>query len=444
MLRELASRRDAWTTRFVWGVWATLAVAAIGFSLALGFSVPYWDEWADMVPFYAGVLPVDAASLWQPHNEHRVLLSRLILVGLGRATDLDLRAGAVFSAVALSASGAFMLRSARDADGRLRLADCALPLVLLHWGQYITLLWSYQVHTALLVLLSSALLAVIVRSPNPPSAGRTIAFGAGLLLLPLCQAGGIALAPVLAGWLGVAGVLGLRSPGRAMRRAGLVAVALAAAAVALAALAYVPPSFKTAGDPARVPWWSAVILSTAFGVTEREPPATLLLPALAAALLLSSGVLLVRAWRAQPGERLRVLGLGLFLLGFLGLALGIAWGRHEHSLSDRYPALAAPLVCATHLVWRRYGPGRSGPLVCAATCAVLLLLTPVNAAAGLAFGRRQAETSASFERDVRAGVSIEGLVSRYVPVLHHAKRTLRRGLIDLHQARVGMFRAGPD
>ena len=424
----------------MWSVWTTLALAAVGLSLILGFNIPYWDDWGDMVPLYTGVLPVDAASLWQRHNEHRIPLSRLILIGLGNATGHDFRAGAVFNAVALSASAALLLRSARGVDGRLRLADCALPLLLLHWGQYMTLLWSYQVHTALLVLFSSALLVILLKSSDPPSARLTIAFGAGLLLLPLCQAGGIVLATVLLGWYGAVGVLGLRSPEASGRRVGLVALALVAATIVLIAVAYVPPRFRSAPDPVRVPWWSAVMLSTAFGMTEREPPATLLLPAATAALLLATGVLLLRVWRAQPRERLRAAGLGLFLLGFLGLAIGIALGRHEYSRSNRYPALAAPLVCASYLAWRRYGPGRSGTLVCAATCAALVMLMPWNTASGLGFARLQAETSASFEHDVRAGMPMEELLTRYVPAVHQTKRTLRKGLIDMHRSQVGVFR----
>jgi SAM-dependent methyltransferase len=42
------------------------------------------DEWGDIVPLYTRVRPLDAASLWRPRFEHRVLLSRLILRGLGR------------------------------------------------------------------------------------------------------------------------------------------------------------------------------------------------------------------------------------------------------------------------------------------------------------------------------------------------------------------------
>jgi len=441
VLRDQSSRRDAWTARLVWGIWAALTVAAIGLILALGTDMPFWDDWSDMVSFYAGVLPVDAGTLWLPHNEHHIPLSRLILMGLARATDHDLRAGAVFNAVALSAASALLLRSARNVDGRLRLADCALPLLLLHWGQYVTILWSYQVHAALLVLIASALLALLSRRPDPPPPRSIIAFGTGLLTLPLCQAAGIALAPLLAAWCGVVGVLGLRSPEPARRRAGWAALALAAAAIVLAALAYVPPRWETAGDPTRVLWWSAVMLSTAFGMTERVSPfALVLLPVVAATLMLATGALLLHVIRTQPRERLRAVGLGLFLLAFLGLALGIAWGRRDMALSNRYPVLAAPFFCAVYLSWRRYGPGRSGGLVCAAMCALLVMLAPWNAAAGLDFARHRAEIASAFERDVYAGVPMEGLVSRYVPELHHARVTLRRGLVNLRNAEIGVFR----
>jgi hypothetical protein len=72
---------------------------------------------------------------------------------------------------------------------------------------------------------------------------------------------------------------------------------------------------------------------------------------------------------------------------------------------------------------------------------VLVALTPWNVVEGLGFARKRAEIAASFESDVRSGVPVEELVARYVPVLHHVKRTLRKGLIDLRAAQVGMFRS---
>jgi hypothetical protein len=302
-----------------------------------------------------------------------------------------------------------------------------------------TLLWSYQVHAALLALFACALLTLILSSPEPPSARATLTYGSCLLSLPLCQAGGIALAPALAAWLALVGVLAIRST-RARRGVGWVALVLAGSAVALAAVAYVDPRFETSGDPARVTWWSAVMLSTAFGMTEREAPFTWLLPAATAALLLATGVLVVRVLWVRPGERLRALGLGLFLAAFLGLALGIGWGRHEHSLSTRYPVLAAPLACALYLAWRRYGPGRSGAWVCAGMCAAVAALTPWNTTNALRFARKQDELVTAFERDARAGAPVERLVSKYVPAVQHQERVFRRGLVQMRDAGIGVFR----
>ena len=90
--------------------------------------------------------------------------------------------------------------------------------------------------------------------------------------------------------------------------------------------------------------------------------------------------------------------------------------------------------------WRRYGPGRSGAWVCAALCATLVVLTPWNTQAGLAFARKRSETAAAFERDVQGGVPVRRMLNRYVPEVHHASRTLRQGLEYMLEARVGVFR----
>lgn len=435
----LPGRKDAWVARVVWSVWAALSVANLGLILALGADLPFRDDWSDLVPLYTGDRPIDAASLWRAHNEHRLVLTRLVQVAMGWATNHDFRAGSFFSAIVLSLTSALLLRRAREVDGRMRLTDCALPLLLLHWGHYLTLLWSYQIHAALVGFIACGLLAIILRHPERPTLAATVTFGVGLLALPLCQAAGVALAPVLALWCAVVGVRDLRVP--ATRRRGWLTLALAAAGVSMAAACYLPPHFSTARDPLRALWWSEVMLSTAFGAIERRSLLLELgLPAFAAALLLATGVLLLRVARSQPGERLRVTGMGLFLLAFLAIALGIAWGRQEGALSDRYPALAAPFFCGVYLAWRRYAPGRSGALVCGALLAVLLLLLPLNISSGLAFARQQAETAAAFERDVRAGMPVEQLAKRYVPVLHPREGILRKNLRRMRDAKIGVFR----
>ena len=68
------------------------------------------------------------------------------------------------------------------------------------------------------------------------------------------------------------------------------------------------------------------------------------------------------------------------------------------------------------------------------------LRRPVPCQNWLDFARHRAEIASAFERDVYAGVPMEGLVSRYVPELHHARVTLRRGLVNLRNAEIGVFR----
>ena len=43
--------------------------------------VPYWDMWDGYIDFYSKVLAGDYSAWWAPHNEHRIVLSRLFFWG---------------------------------------------------------------------------------------------------------------------------------------------------------------------------------------------------------------------------------------------------------------------------------------------------------------------------------------------------------------------------
>src|SRR6516164_10938913 len=60
---------------------AAVRLAVIGWSAPL---VPFWDEWpatADLIlkPFHRGEVPW--AAIWRPHNDHRIVLTRLWEIG---------------------------------------------------------------------------------------------------------------------------------------------------------------------------------------------------------------------------------------------------------------------------------------------------------------------------------------------------------------------------
>src|SRR6202050_4257106 len=75
----------------VLGAWALASVAAFAFVATFARNCPWADEWV-MVPQLAGREPVTLSWLWSAHNEHRLPLPRLVLVGLYRVTH-DFRAG---------------------------------------------------------------------------------------------------------------------------------------------------------------------------------------------------------------------------------------------------------------------------------------------------------------------------------------------------------------
>src|SRR5262249_55062580 len=77
---------------FVWGVWALMLLALLGYIREYGGNLPGWDEWY-VVPYLVGEQPLTASWLWSasPQTEQRIPLTRLILVGLARLTGCDFR-----------------------------------------------------------------------------------------------------------------------------------------------------------------------------------------------------------------------------------------------------------------------------------------------------------------------------------------------------------------
>ena len=67
-------------------------VALLALVARFGSNVPSWDEW-DLVPALTGNQPVSAEWLWSQHNEHRVPLPRLVLLGLDAVGRPDFRRG---------------------------------------------------------------------------------------------------------------------------------------------------------------------------------------------------------------------------------------------------------------------------------------------------------------------------------------------------------------
>src|SRR5262245_39185544 len=129
---------------FVWCVWLVLSFSLLGFVRAYCVDLPFYDEW-EVLPVLLHEQPITLEWLWSQHNEHRMILGRLIYLGVVRAAHYDFRAGAFLDALVLSAAAAALIAFAHRLRGRATYSDAFFPLVLLTWGQAENLIWSFQV-----------------------------------------------------------------------------------------------------------------------------------------------------------------------------------------------------------------------------------------------------------------------------------------------------------
>ena len=97
--------------------------------------LPCFDDWT-LVPVLTGARPLTPAYLWEPFNEHREPLPKLVLNALGRLSGFDFRAGMFLNVLLLAGLAAAMLRTARRLRGSCHFADAFFPLVVLSLAQW--------------------------------------------------------------------------------------------------------------------------------------------------------------------------------------------------------------------------------------------------------------------------------------------------------------------
>jgi hypothetical protein len=134
---------------------------ALLFVLVYGSNVPHWDD-VNVVPWLAGERAVTWEWLWATHNEHRIVIPKLLLLGLAWTSNCDLRAGMLFNVLALAAAAAALILAVRARRGFTLAADAVFPLALLHVGQYQNLLWGFQVGFVAGAVLVALILALLV------------------------------------------------------------------------------------------------------------------------------------------------------------------------------------------------------------------------------------------------------------------------------------------
>lgn len=426
-----------------------MLAAAVCLVAKYGSNIPSWDDW-DMVPFVTGHQPITMKWLWSQHNEHRVLLPRLLFLGLMRLVTMDFRIGMYANVLATGGLALALIFSARRLRGRSSFLDAFFPILLLNWGQAANILWCWQLQFYASMLLASAVLALVSRALTPPKLLPSAAIGGCVLLLPLCGANGVSLVPALALWLEYGAVLHWRTGTHGGKRNAIILSAFALLAVLLVGL-YFLGYHKVPYHPSTYKPWSVCRTAVQFitmgfgpgvvglGFDRRVPmPFWKIVCAAIAVLVAVTGWRLVQTWRMELGERARAAGIILFLAAMLSLALGLGLGRN--GFETRYVTLSVPAFCAVYLAWSIPGSLRMQSLVRTTLFATSVIVLWPNIVWGLRYARDLKSHLAAFERDMLTGMPPYQLIQRHARYLNLHHTVLMDYMPMLRRAGVGSFR----
>jgi hypothetical protein len=427
--------------------------STLAYVTTYGSNVPYIDDWA-IVPYVAGEAQVTVSYLWEQHNEHRIPVPKLLLLTLFKLTGGDFRAGMYFNVIVLAALAFFLLRLVHRLRGRTIYSDAIFPVLLLQWGHYETILWSWAVQLIFSTMLITILLGFLVGGEARLTGRRRMGFGVCLVLLPLCGSQGLPFALTLAGWLGYVGVQRWRNAGAGGWYVGAPMVALAATAMALIGLYYLgyerhPGSYFSVPNPTLPALMRTALecLSTALGSSAQTvwPFGAVVVVLIG---LLTSG-LLASVVYARPAERTRALGLLVFLAAVAGLALGVGWGRagdaDEGTLGfePRYATLMVPAFCAVYLIWDLYGSPLAARLARMGLFALACSVWMLNSAEAVKFARVRWGWEHNFLRALTEGEPLYQVSRMYArPLTYELNQVEFAGRLEmLHRGRIGPYRA---
>lgn len=415
-------------------VWAVLTTVALGFVIQFGTNAPYADEW-EFVPALLGAEPA-GPWLWQQHNEHRMLLSRLIYYPLFQITH-DFRAGMLLQVAMLSALSLGLMSLAAKLRGQPAWPDAFFPVSLLHLGHWENFIMGYQICFALFTVLVTSLVVVALQATRETAFSSGLRAGVLALLVALTGGSGLVVMLPVVAWIIYLAVIVARDgeKGRA-----LTLVLLALLPVAYIGLYFVgyqrPPGHEPPShDPIAVVPVAGEVLAMGLGIGVSG----IWWMVFAVELILSVATV-VLLFRQNREDRTSALGLIAVAVGVCGVALAIGVGRAPMGLDglwSRYAFLAWPLLGTIYLVWVKARRKWVPVLLCVAAA----IAFQTNNLTGVVFGSRIRTHYDQVENDSIRRVPAELIVERNFPGSSNSGQRERavRGIPMLQAANIGIF-----
>ena len=406
-------------------VWASMAVVALGLVYRYGTrTLPQNDEvWL----LYDSGPGIHIDWLWKTWAEHRIPLAKLIWKGVLQLTNYNFRAGNFLTVLGLSATAGLMIWTANKIRGRTIVPDAFFALAILNVGQAQVFLWWWQVNHVLAPIVATVLLSILVLHSKQLRLTDVRWIGVPLILLALCGPGGLPYVATLATWLVIWTAAKWHSFSPQERQQSVWVFMPTLIALALIGFYFVNyrPYFPV-NDPPSISAWpppadmrgsaiaSLQILGVSLGIATK--PYTELCGFAIFGLGLATTAILIRRASKYSDDRLRTLGLMLFLVASAVLVFVIARSRAgmglEYIYQGHYLVVAMPALCCMYLVWEIQG-GLAGRLVQFGLVAAIAVLFPLNLSAAIQVGRDVKHKTAAFEHDVRNGVPALVLAERY-------------------------------
>jgi hypothetical protein len=177
---------------------ATPVVWIFSFIHAYAVKTVFWDEW-ELVPLFGDLYSghLTFAQLFAQHNEHRILLPRIVMLGSGVLTKDDNVALMYLTGLLLTGLALLLTwQCARTFGGTARSWVLAVPIfwIVLSPRQAENLLWGWQVQVVMCVVFF-VLAAVLLTEPGRRrrrfalaacfAAASTFSFAAGLAVWPV-------------------------------------------------------------------------------------------------------------------------------------------------------------------------------------------------------------------------------------------------------------------
>lgn len=356
--------------------------------------LPFADDYA-FVPHISGEQSLSLQWLWEPHNEHRMVIPKLVNVVATRLGGQDFRVVAHISSALLVVSALLAVMAIARSRGRYALEDILIAATVCTWSQAEAVTWTSPFN---LVATTAFLLLWWVAA----SADRLLAAAIAAFALALTGASGVAALAGVVPWFI------WRAYSSASTRGRVIASCASATLVAYGCACVVTHT-RPGGHPAS----ASVGYTLRFFVRLVSSPFTFVCSiqdVVGLGVLVILAGLIALTIRDRPSARQEASVLALAVAG-LAVAGAVAVGRAGFGTLDiasRYITLATPLAVAVFALAASQPRAR---IVIVMLATILVVSAPHGDKVGHSAGKWLHKHLDPARRDIEAGVPLERVVT---------------------------------